>query len=83
MPEIKSIRERIAEFERGMKAEEVANLLGVKKRTIYEQAKLGVIPSFRIGTSVRFDPQKLCGWLDRQTIDPNCKPENIRRKAQS
>jgi excisionase family DNA binding protein len=63
------IRERLADFDRALTADEVAGLLGISAQMIRKQARTGDIPCFRIGTSVRFDPQKLCEWLERQTID--------------
>jgi excisionase family DNA binding protein len=46
----------------------VAKLLGVAKVTILCRAKRGKIPSFRIGTMVRFDPQVISRWLFEQGI---------------
>lgn len=60
------IREMIAGFNRALTAEEIAGLLGVSKQMIRKQSRAGSIPSFRIGTSVRFDPKKLCEWYERQ-----------------
>jgi excisionase family DNA binding protein len=62
----KGIREMIASFDRALTAEEVAGLLAVSPQMIRLQARSGVIPSFRIGTSVRFDPKKLCEWYESQ-----------------
>ena len=61
-----SVKERIGSFERAMQAKELAAIFGVTKDLIYEQARLGIIPSFRIGTAVRFDPRAVCDWFDRQ-----------------
>jgi excisionase family DNA binding protein len=76
-----SIRERLAAFDRALTAEEVAGFLKVDRRTINRHAREGIMPSFRIGTAVRFDPQKLCEWLDRHTIDPY--PTSRRRKGRA
>lgn len=65
---IKSIGERLAEFERALTAEEVATLFGLNTNTIYTQARRGDIPCFRVGTSVRFDPKKLAEWYEEQSI---------------
>jgi hypothetical protein len=35
----------------------------VSRITIFKQAKAGRIPSFRIGTCVRFDPKIVANWL--------------------
>jgi excisionase family DNA binding protein len=47
-------------------AEELAGFLNISKVTIFKQAKAGRIPSFRIGTSVRFDPKAVARWLRTQ-----------------
>jgi len=49
-----------------MKAPELATILSVSKITIYKRAKAGEIPSFQIGTSVRFDPAEVAKWLRTQ-----------------
>jgi excisionase family DNA binding protein len=58
-----TLAERIEAIEGAMTAEKLAKLLGVSKITIFKQAKAGRIPSFRIGTCVRFDPRAVAKWL--------------------
>lgn len=58
-----SLAERIERMEGALTAEQLAKLLNVSKVTIFKQAKAGRIPSFRVGTCVRFDPRVLAGWL--------------------
>jgi excisionase family DNA binding protein len=53
-------RERIG---RALTADELASMLTVSRITIFKQAKAGRIPSFRIGTCVRFDPKSVARWL--------------------
>ena len=50
-------------IEGAMTADRLAKLLGVSKITIFKMAKAGRIPSFRVGTCVRFDPRKVADWL--------------------
>jgi len=50
---------------RALTANELAGMLTVSKVTIFKQAKAGRIPSFRIGTCVRFDPRSVAQWLRR------------------
>jgi excisionase family DNA binding protein len=38
-------------------------MLGLSKITIYKLAAKGSIPSFRIGTAVRFDCRAVARWL--------------------
>jgi excisionase family DNA binding protein len=55
--------EQIERVEGAMTAEQLAKMLNVSKITIFKQAKAGRIPSFRIGTCVRFDPKAVAKWL--------------------
>ena len=52
--------------EHALRAGEVARLLGVTRQHIYKMAAEGTIPSFRIGSAVRFDPKQLAEWLRRK-----------------
>jgi excisionase family DNA binding protein len=61
-----SIKDRIASFDGALEAEDLARILKINKASIYKQARKGTIPSFRVGTSIRFDPKALCEWYDRQ-----------------
>lgn len=60
-----TLAERIENFGRALTASELAELLAVSRITIFKQAKAGRIPSFRIGTCVRFDPRSVAQWLRR------------------
>ncbi|HTF63924.1 MAG TPA: helix-turn-helix domain-containing protein [Edaphobacter sp.] len=46
-----------------MKVCDLAELLGVDDKHIYRMAARGQLPSFRVGSAVRFDPQELAKWL--------------------
>jgi excisionase family DNA binding protein len=61
-----SLQSRIANYGRALTAKELAELLNVSTVTVFKQAKKGIIPSFRIGTCVRFEPKKTAEWLSRQ-----------------
>jgi excisionase family DNA binding protein len=61
-----SLPDRIASIKHALKAEELAEILSVSKITIFKRAKAGKIPSFRIGSAVRFDPKSVADWLRRQ-----------------
>jgi excisionase family DNA binding protein len=63
-----TLADRIEGFERALTADELAALLAVSKITIFKQAKAGRIPSFRIGTCVRFDPRAVARWLRTQYV---------------
>lgn len=65
--DINSIGDRIRAYQRAMTADDLAELFGIHTDTVYKQARSGVIPSFRIGTSVRFDPKSVAEWYEQQT----------------
>src|SRR5260370_10378515 len=60
-----SLPDRIERIGRALTAAELAKMLTVSRITIFKQAKAGRIPSFRIGTCVRFDPKSVGTWLRR------------------
>jgi excisionase family DNA binding protein len=60
-----SLADRIERIERALTANELAEMLTVSKITIFKQAKAGRIPSFRVGSCVRFDPHSVARWLRR------------------
>jgi excisionase family DNA binding protein len=60
-----SLADRIERIGRALTATEIAGMLAVSRITIFKQAKAGRIPSFRIGTYVRFDPRAVAQWLRR------------------
>jgi excisionase family DNA binding protein len=49
---------------------DVAELLQISERQVYKLAAENLIPSFKIGGSVRFDPATIAAWL-RQKIGPS------------
>ena len=59
------LADRIERIGRALTANELAEILTVSRITIFKQAKAGRIPSFRIGTCVRFDPRAVAQWLRR------------------
>jgi excisionase family DNA binding protein len=60
------LADQIEKTGRALTADELARVLSVSRITIFKQAKAGRIPSFRIGTCVRFDPRAIAEWLRRQ-----------------
>jgi excisionase family DNA binding protein len=61
-----SVREMIAKHGKALNADELADILNVSPITIYKHAKKGTIPSFRIGSAVRFSPREVADWLAKQ-----------------
>ena len=58
-----SLADQLEKIGRALTAKELAELLSVSKVTIFKHAAAGRIPSFRIGTCVRFDPRAIANWL--------------------
>ncbi len=58
--------ENLEKRERALKVSEVADLFQVSPMTIYRAAKEGSLPSFKVGSSLRFDPKIVTAWLKRQ-----------------
>ena len=61
-----AIADQIERFGRALTAAQLSELLGVSTIVIYKYAKAGRLPSFRIGSSVRFCPKAVATWLRRQ-----------------
>jgi excisionase family DNA binding protein len=47
---------------------EVCDLLGVSKLGLHKWTKRGVIPHFRLGDRLKFDPQVLASWLGEREV---------------
>jgi predicted DNA-binding transcriptional regulator AlpA len=45
-------------------ADLLSQLLGQCKATTYKQAEQGILPSFRIGYTVKFDAAQIAQWLE-------------------
>lgn len=58
-----ALADRIERFGHALTATQLAAVLAVSKIVIYKLAKAGRLPSFRIGTCVRFDPKAVAAWL--------------------
>ena len=57
---------KLQEGKTALKARDLAQLFGVTQQHIYKLAAKGVLPSFRIGAAVRFDPSVVADWLTRK-----------------
>ena len=63
---VMSLADQVEKIGSALTAHELAKLLSVSKVTIFRQAAAGRIPSFRVGTCVRFDPRAIANWLRAQ-----------------
>ena len=62
-PDSYSLPERIERIRHAITANELAGFLAVSPITVYKMAKAGKLPSFPVGTAVRFDPRMIAEWL--------------------
>ena len=51
---------------KAMTVKEVADVLGVSDKQIYSLASRNLIPYFRVGGALRFDPFAIATWLRKQ-----------------
>jgi excisionase family DNA binding protein len=65
-----------------MTARQVAALLGVHENWVYDQAAMGVLPSYKIGGTRRFLADELRGWIaeHRQPTPERDDSKRARRK---
>jgi excisionase family DNA binding protein len=58
--------ERLESRREALTVQEVAELLGVSDKHIYEMVADGTLPAFHVGRSVRLDPQDVADWLRKK-----------------
>ncbi len=46
--------------------DQLAKLLGVSRRSIYDAVKAGELPYFHLRSSIKFDPGQVADWLEAQ-----------------
>lgn len=51
-----------------LNVQEVAELLRVSDKHIYEMVANGTLPAFYVGRSVRLDPQDIADWLRKKKL---------------
>ena len=74
--EIGDLATRIERWPHALTAPELADLLGLGKSTIYDLAKRGEIPHYRVASSIRLDPVTTAAWLrNREVAFPERKGE--------
>jgi excisionase family DNA binding protein len=57
------LADHIEGVESALTARELAEILSVSAVTVFKMAKRGTIPSFKVGTCVRFCPRTIARWL--------------------
>jgi excisionase family DNA binding protein len=61
-----TIADKIENEDRALSAKELAAFLRVSSVCVYQQAAAGRIPSFKIGTCIRFCSATVSEWLRKQ-----------------
>jgi excisionase family DNA binding protein len=59
----RSLADRIEAINHALTVKELAPMLSLSPTKLYNLAREGRIPSFRIAGSVRFDPHAIAEWL--------------------
>jgi predicted DNA-binding transcriptional regulator AlpA len=59
---VHGLADQIEQFDHAIKAKDLARLLGISVPQMYKLGKT-TIPSFHLGTGVRFDPHSVAEWL--------------------
>jgi predicted DNA-binding transcriptional regulator AlpA len=57
----------IEEIGHALTAKEVGALLSFKRTALCKMTKAGTIPSFKLSTSVHYDPYRIAEWLRART----------------
>src|SRR5437867_8472363 len=78
---LKSIASVLAGMHRVMTADELAKLLQMSRITILRRAKRGLIPSFRVGSCVRFDSAAISKWLREQGASNRCRESEWKERC--
>ena len=62
-----TLTKKIARNVKGaLTAKQLAAMLAISPKTVFKLAKAGRIPSFRVGSAVRFDARHIIDWLRKQ-----------------
>jgi len=64
--ECTDIEKQITGWGRALTADELADLLAVSVKSIYKLAGKGLIPAFKVGTCLRFNPARVAAWVAEQ-----------------
>ncbi len=64
MADITSAHQEAVSEKRSYSVAEIAEILGVSKRSVYNLCSSGVIKSVRIGTKLRISKKSFDEWLD-------------------
>ena len=57
------LTELVEQRSEALRVRDIAPILGISIQQVYKLAARGQIPSFRVASSVRFDPQVFADWM--------------------
>lgn len=59
----RSLADIIQARRKALTINEFADLLSLAPTTVYDMARTGKLPCFRVGSAIRLDPKKAADWL--------------------
>ena len=62
------LADQIAVMEQALSVEQLAALLQCSKKAVYKMVQRGTLPSFRVGSMVRLDPDVTAQWLRSRSV---------------
>ena len=65
-----NIIEKLRSMDHALTVKQLASLLTLGKTVIYEMVRRGTIPHFRLGYTVRFDPNEIADWIQGRRLPP-------------
>ena len=63
-----SIVDIVARRKKALTVPELAQILSVSSRTLYEMCTDGRMPCLRIGSTIRLDPKTTAAWLAQRAV---------------
>ena len=64
---------RKAKMDKLLTIDELAEVLSVKKSTIYQWVHLGLIPHIKVGRLLRFREEDIQKWLISRQVEPSVR----------
>jgi excisionase family DNA binding protein len=65
-----TLAEQLRSRKQALSVNELAELLQLDPKTVRRHNRRGHIPYFKVGRTIRFDPQQVADWLDAITLLP-------------
>ena len=62
-------------------AAELAQYLNLRRRQVYILSRSGILPTVRIGRTLRFDPKQIQAWLERSSSASQAHSNEVTKEA--